>query len=606
MKRKRFSAVVCGLLIAGFLLGACAPAVATPGREAVVGNPTYEDPLTPADGSNISERRPSISWTVQPNGQEIASFRMHLDGQAVKPVRTVRGSAVVFAYKPERELLPGIHTASVTITFDGYQPLTLTSRFTIVSNPVKPFAGKDSTQLQLMEAEAVSHLNSIRKTLAISDLSTNPSLTAAAQSHSNFLQINHLVGHYQNERYPGFTGITPQDRAAFFGYSGVATEGIDYGISSPRMSIEGLIDAPYHRLGLINPNDREVGAGFSLQSYNMVINAGNSDDRNDDRAMRYPYAGQTDAKSSWFVAESPNPLASYHKDRMYVGYPVSLSFHDTKTRELRLLAASFKDSAGNDISHYVVDSSRESESKKYIFLIPQLPLKSGETYQIKIEAQRILTDGSIKPIYEAWSFTTRATVAIDYLGLVNLEGVENLQLKLRNGDIEDVSYLLIRDGEIVRKYNAEQGFSWTNAGPLSPGRYRLQLASPSLSPDLIEYTVEIQESSGKRRSVTVVDQANLGPIPAVRAGLMRLAGRDHIELFWQSGKPAGVSYVLKRGGEVWRSYSADRYYSQRGPSLPDGDYLLEISKSGAPELSQYILSLYTDNGERRVLLTPVK
>lgn len=606
MSHKSLSGVVCGLFIVGFLVGACAPAVATPGREAVVGNPTYEDSLIPADGGVIGERRPSISWTVQPNGQGIASFRMQLDGQVVQPVRTARGTAIVFEYKPGQDLLPGIHTASITITFDGYQPLTLTSRFTIVSNPINPFADKDTAQLHLMEAEAVRHLNSIRKTLAISELSANPSLTAAAQSHSNFLQINRLVGHYQNEHYPGFTGISPQDRAIFFGYSGLATEGIDYGIPSPRTSVEGLIDAPYHRLGLINPNDREAGAGFSLQSYNMVINTGNPGDRNDDRAMRYPYAGQTDAKSSWFVAESPNPLASYRKDRIYVGYPVSLSFHDAKTRELRLITASFKDSVGKDVPLYVVDSSRESEFKKHIFLIPQLSLKPGETYQIKIEAQCILTDGSIKPIFENWSFTTRATVAIDYLDLVNLEGVDNLQLKLKNGDIEDLSYLLIRDGEVVRKYNASQGFSWTNANPLTVGKYRLQLASPSLSPDLIEYTVEIQEASGKRRSVTVVDQASLGPIPVVRAGLMRLAGRDHIELFWQSGKPTGVSYVLKRGGEVWRSYSADRYYSQRGPNLSDGDYLLAISKSGAPELSQYILSLYTDNGERRVSLTAMK
>jgi uncharacterized protein YkwD len=605
MNHKGFSAVVCGLLIAGFLLAACASAVATPDRAAVVGNPTYEDSLTPADGSVIGERRPLISWTVYPNGQEIESFRMQLDGMDVWPGRKARGSGIVFEYKPERDLMPGIHTANVTIVFDGYRPLAFASRFTIASNPINPFEGKDPVQLGLMEAEAVGHLNGIRKVLGLSELSVSRRLTLAAQSHSNFLQRNDLIGHYQSKDFSGFTGVEPQDRAVFFGYSGATTEEIDYGIASPQMSIEGLIDAPYHRLGLINPNDREAGAGFSLQPYNMVVNTGNPGASNDDRIMRYPYAGQADAKSSWFVAESPNPLAAYRKDQIYVGYPVSLSLHDAKTRELRLIAATFKDSVGKDIPVYVVDSSRESELKKHIFLIPQLPLKPGETYQVKIEAQRILTDGSVKAVFEAWSFTTRATVVLDYLGLVNLEGVDNLQLQLKNGDIEDASYLLIRDGVFVRKYSATQGFSWTDAGPLTAGRYRLQLASPSLSPDLAEYIVEIQQA-GTNRSVTVIGQTNLGSIPSVRAGLMRLGGRDHIELFWQTGKPPGASYVLKRGGEIWRSYSADRYYSQQGLTLPDGDYLLEVSQSGAPKLSQHILSLDTDNGERRASLIPMK
>lgn len=594
----KHSLVISVLFFFAILLGACAPAVAMPG------NPTYDESLTPVNGSVIGERRPTISWTVYPNGQNIDTFRMQLNGRDVAAEKTARGASVVFSYKPLNELPPGNHTVSMSISFDGYQPLTLVSRFTIVSNPVNPFEGKDGVQLASMETEAVNYLNTIRKILGLSVLSVHQSLTAAAQSHSNFLQLNHFIGHYQGKEYPGFTGVAPQDRAVFFGYSGSATEGIDYGTSSPRISIEGLMDAPYHRLGLINPNDREVGVGFSLQPYTMVINTGNPGSRDNDRVMVYPYPGQQDAKSAWFVAESPNPLASYGKDKIYVGYPISLSLHDAKTKEIQLISAALKDSAGHDVPHYIVDSRRESEFRKHVFLIPQQPLKPGTTYHVRIEGNRILVDGSSRPVAEAWSFTTRNAIAIDYLGLVNLDGVDNLELKLKNGDIQDLSYILIQNGEFIRKYTTKQGFSWTNASPITSGKYRLQVAAPSLMKELIEYVIEIQVDNGKM-TVAIVGQTSLGTTPPVYAGLLRLGGREYIELFWQHGKPSNVSYVLKRGGETVRSYKDDRYYAPRGLSLADGDYLLEISLgSTAPQ--QFILSLYTMNGERRVSLTPVR
>lgn len=603
MTIKGVSLVACSLLVIGFLLGACAPVVATPSTgTTVAGNPTYDESLTPIDGSVIGERRPILGWTVYPNGQTIKSVRMILDGREVQTSRSSRGEGLAFEHRPAVDLMPGSHNLVASIVFEGYQALSLSSSFSIASNPINPFEGKDTIQLSGMELEAANHLNSIRRTLGLSVLSINHSLTTAVQSHSNFLQLNQFIGHCQNKNYPGFIGVTPQDRAVFFGYGGMATEGIDYGTSSPRMSVEGLLDAPYHRLGLVNPNDREVGAGFSLKPYNMVLNTGTPGARNDDQTIRYPYSNQVNVKSSWFVAESPNPLASYHKDHVYVGYPISLSFHDAKTRELRLLSAMLKDSAGREVPHYIVDSSRESELKKHVFLIPQTPLQPGVTYQVKIEAQRLLMDGSIRPVSEAWSFTTRTAIEVDYLGLINLQGIENLELKLKNGDMQDLSYLLIHDGEFIRRYNTTQGFSWLNAKPLDAGTYRLQVSCPSLSSDLIEYQVSIADRAGKR-IVTIISETNLGATPAVRAGLLSIGGSDHIELFWRDGKPATVSYALKRGSEVWRSFADDRYYSQRGMTLPDGTYLLEVTQANMP-FQQFKLTLFTKDGERQIALSP--
>ena len=601
MKIKGTFIVVCMLCVA-VLLGACAPTAAAPAK-AVAGNPTYESSLSPANGSVIGEKRPEISWTVYPNGHAIGSFKMTLDGQPVAAERKNQGNGIRFSFKPQTDLAPGSHTAAVSIAFGGFQPLTLVSQFTITSNPVNPHEGKDNTQLKNMEAEAVAHLNVIRATLGLAQLKINPALTTAAQSHSNFMQLNNATGHYQNSNYPGFTGVKPQDRATFFGYSGLVGEGIDYGTGSPRMSVEGLLDAPYHRMGLINPNAREAGVGFSLQPYNMVVNTGwqKSDD---DRVMLYPYPGQTDAKASWFVAESPNPLASYGKDRVYVGYPISLSFHDAKTREFRLTSASLTDSSGKDVSHYVVDSSRDSESKKHVFLIPRQSLVPGTTYQVKINGQRLMSNGASLPVAADWSFTVGKDLAIDYLGIINTSGVENLAVKLKNGDVSDLSYLLIRNGVFVRKYKSAEGYSWTNAEPLAAGKYRLQLAAPSISAELIEYIIEVQEAAGKKQ-VSVVSKMQLGQMPKLRVGLLELGGREYIDLFWQEGKPAAVSYELKQSGKTVRSYKDGRYYAQQGTMLANGDYMLHVSRGGAGQ-EQFVLSIYKENGERRVSLTPVR
>lgn len=606
MTKRGVSAVVFALMAVVFWIGACAPAVATPSQNSTAsGTPTYDESLSLADGSVIGERRPTISWTLYPNGQEVAAFRMTLDGRDVVPVKKQKGLGIVFEYQPAADLQPGSHTVIVMVTFKGYQPLALSSQFTVTNNPVNPFEGKDRTQLAAMEAEAVTHLNTIRKSLGLNELVINNALTLAAQSHSNFLQMNQLIGHYQNKNYPGFTGVAPQDRAAFFGYGGTASEGIDYGTASPRMSVEGLLDAPYHRLGLINPNDREVGAGFSIASYNMVISPGTTGARDDARVMLYPMPGQTGVKSSWYVAESPNPLAFYKKDRIYVGYPISLSLHDSKTREVRYIASSIKDSSGQQVAHFVTDSAKEDESKKHVFLIPHAPLQSGMTYQVRIEAERILTDGGVQPIVREWSFTTRSTLAIDYLGLVKLNGVDNLELKVKNGDMRDLSYVMIYNGEFVRKYSTTQGYSWTSANPLAGGTYRLQVACPSVSSDLMEYTVQISMADGKRNA-SVTNEVNLGKPPAVQAGLLRLGGREHIELFWRGEKPGGVSYVLKRGNEGYRSYRDNMYYAQRGLTLANGQYTLEISQANSPEPQRYLVKLSGDEDNRQVSLSPLQ
>lgn len=568
-----------------------------------VGQPAYAASAVPGDGSVIAGRCPIMQWSVYPNGNSISRFSMTLNGKAVPVVRKTGPDGVTWEYRPEVALPPGQYVLVCEVTFHDYRPVAVTSRFTITANPLNPFEGRNKEHLALLETEAVRHLNLVRKALGITGVVRREALTKSAQSHSNFLTLNHVAGHYQNKNYAGFTGETVQDRAVFFGYNGAAGEGIDYGTAEPRISVEALLDAPYHRLGLIDPNNRDAGAGFSITPYHMVINFGTTGQRNDDRVMLYPYAGQSDAKLAWYAAESPNPLAYYRKERSYVGYPVSLSVHDAATQELKVVSACLKDGKGNDVPHYLIDAKSAEEAKKCIILIPQASLEPGMTYSVQIEAKRVLTDGTVKPLQANWSFTTRKTAEIDYIGMIRLGEIENLEVKLNSGSMSDMEYVLIHCGQIIRKYQADRGYTWNSKHVLPDGLYRLQVVT-RLSPVLMEYTVKIA-ADGNAKTVSIIGEKTLGNVPPLRAGIMLLGGREYIELIFKDAKPADLRATLKRDGEIWRTYSAadNMHYAFRKLELPEGEYQLELTSAAAGPV-RYTLSIGGKGEDRQVTLTP--
>ena len=101
-------------------------------------------------------------------------------------------------------------------------------------------------------------------------------------------------------------GVSPMDRAIYYGYYGSIGEGIFYGYDDIIMAIASLMDAPYHRLNHINPNWKDIGIGFDGITTTVVY--GTKKSMTDERIVVYPYEGQTDVKTTWFVAEDPNPL----------------------------------------------------------------------------------------------------------------------------------------------------------------------------------------------------------------------------------------------------------------------------------------------------------
>jgi len=272
------------------------------------------------------------------------------------------------------------------------------------SSKLDPYVGRNKESLFAKVVKGIQYLNKYRSRMGLSELSYNEWLTYAAQGHSNYLNVNGKTGHYQTIGDRGFFGVSPMDRAIYYGYYGSIGEGISYGYDDIIMAIASLMDAPYHRLNHINPNWKDIGIGFDGITTTVVY--GTKKSMTDERIVVYPYEGQTDVKTTWFVAEDPNPLRFFDKDGINVGYPISISIHDSNTKELKTLSASLRDEEGSDVPFYLVDSSKETDFKKHAFIIPQEPLKSDTEYTVSVKAVRITNDKKEIPVEKEWTFKT--------------------------------------------------------------------------------------------------------------------------------------------------------------------------------------------------------
>jgi len=466
--------------------------------------PSYEVQTAPGNGAITMERRPVIQWLVYPNDNPIDVAQLSVDGQTVPVQQVATGKAVTLLYQPTTDLVPGRHTIEYMLTVGGFQSITLSSFFFITDKGPDLYGGKDRLKLVTMETEGLRVLNTYRQKLGLTALLRNEKLSMSAQAHANYLALNNVQSHYEQQGTVGFTGLKPKNRGAFWGYTGHIGEGISFSQPMDSLGIDRLMDAPYHRLGHINPNYREAGIAFSSQPESTIIEYGTPGISSDDRVMLYPYPGQIDTKISWFMAEDPNPLARYGLDKITVGYPISLSMHDDQTTEFKTKTATLTDDGGQSIPYYLVDSSQETDHKCHVFLIPVQPLFPGKTYTVTVSGLRIQKDGSTIPLTRTWSFSTLAELKIRHIGLITLNHGEYVEVITQNGDLPDLNYTLSQNGTILRSYvGQERQYYSYNGSLLENGEYFLEISSKSFSQKL-NYKVNIS-GVGEDRVVKIVN-----------------------------------------------------------------------------------------------------
>jgi|GEM_PF-2247686 len=512
--RSCFGRLVAVVLLACLLVGVAAVSPVQPLRSVYGLMTSYR--FSPWEGMATTEHRPEISFQLTDfdHTARVKTMKMWLDGEEVPAeVDTTIGACY---YTPPEPLSFGEHKIKVRYEFFHYYPNTLESAFTVLDATTEPFAGLDTVHLAQLEAEGIAALNRFRTAVAVTELVRHPLLSRSAQAHANYLLRHDAFMHDEEEAKEGFTGESAWERAGYFGYFGPVGEGLARFDPNPALSIDGLIDAPYHRLGLLEPYHREAGIGYVVDTAGVcttVVNCGSREMSGEDRVLLYPYPGQTDAKAGWYDSESPDPLRFYKKEFVYTGYPVSLSIHGDETVELERKTAYLKDAAGEEVPCYIVDSSREENMKTHVFLIPHEPLAFGATYTAAVAGICVHANGERVDFAKTWSFQTLAQPEIQYAGVDTRSGQARFSLQLRNGDFADLAYTLRRGSYVYQTYNAHGNEGHNYNRPLENGYYELDVTS-SYFPQPINTAVEISGSSGDRQ-VRLLDRA------AIPAGALR-------------------------------------------------------------------------------------
>jgi uncharacterized protein YkwD len=288
------------------------------------------------------------------------------------------------------------------------------------------------------------YLNQLRVGAGLIPLISNKKLEIAAKSHAHYLINNGLIGHYEDKKRVGFTGIYGSQRAMSAGYeTSMVIENISNNNFTHKESVDGLMAAIYHRFGFLDFHIDEIGIGVEQHETNRVQTAfvydmgsrklvelcsgeetyGDLENICRDKTHRielsvfnetleknryrnskfvaYPFAGQEDIPPA-FYDEFPDPLPEYSVS----GFPISVSFNESYFKSIEMISFELFDNENNQIDDTIVygeESDPNQKLKKFEYaLFPLQRLEWNSKYRVKVVYE---ADGKIKR--ESWSFRTR-------------------------------------------------------------------------------------------------------------------------------------------------------------------------------------------------------
>lgn len=279
----------------------------------------------------------------------------------------------------------------------------------------------------IVEEDATTALRQInwrRAQVGLPPLAEHPAMALAAQNHSRYLSANATMGHGETRGLPGFTGTTPGERLSAAGYAWQTYgEVVSAGQATGPWAIESLMEAIYHRFGMLRSDVVEAGAGFDdahpvyRSIFTMKLGARQ---RTDTRAGQgwlglYPVPGQTLVPIDFYSdTESPDPVPGVNR----VGYPVSVQAASSEI--LGIGQFEIRTAGGAAVSSRLLRAGSDAATPSYAAaLVPLQPLQPGQTYQVVFTG----TVGG-QPVSRNWSFSTAppATIRFQPAGLCMAPG----------------------------------------------------------------------------------------------------------------------------------------------------------------------------------------
>lgn len=439
----------------------------------------------------IASPSPLISYRVEVMGNADYRIIMHLNGQEVAAHYDRSTGRVTY----QTQNLTGQHHVSIALEVYNQTYDLASWHFTVDPFPVNPFKNQRQSLLATIQEESIIQMNQYRAALSLPYFIASDSLQKAAQAHSNYLSENNVTGHTESPGGIGYVGSTPTARGDYFGYLGSVGEGITYEKKTGALGIDELMDAPYHRLSIIDPKSTFAGIGYNNRG-DIVVNYGampGTEQATD--VVLYPYNNQTDAKVSWFVAENPNPLRFWGLNRIHVGYPISYAYFPKQHGDQLIVTnLSLKDSQNDEVPFYDVTPNRETHGNHHVFLIPKSPLTPGETYIVSVQAYARDQAGQSRDISRDWSFQTAEDIDVQDIYFTKSNTTNFLHVSYNSGEDPNSVIQMERNGTVYieRKNNLQ----WTR-NQVVAGDYTITIESPLFNTTK-EVPITVEENTQPR------------------------------------------------------------------------------------------------------------
>lgn len=154
---------------------------------------------------------------------------------------------------------PDLEDSSVKVSTST----NVTSTSPLVAPPSDTITESTEMQAQAerLAQESILLVNQAREEAGLMPLTENPVLGEVAMAYSNRMAMEGFYGHEDPE------GNQAEDRIAAAGYLAQMTaENIAAGQPDAQMVVEGWLDSPEHRANIMNPDFREIGAGYAYTS----------------------------------------------------------------------------------------------------------------------------------------------------------------------------------------------------------------------------------------------------------------------------------------------------------------------------------------------------
>lgn len=420
---------------------------------------------------------------------------------------------------------------------------------------------------------AVRQINWRRSMVGLPPLAAQPALGLAAQRHSRYLSANATTGHGEIRGLAAFSGATVADRLTAANYPWQTYgEVVSAGQATGPWAIEALMEAIYHRFGMLRSDITETGAGFDdahpIYQTIFTMDMG-AQQRMDARAGQgwlgtYPADGQARVPIDFYSdTESPDPMPGVNR----VGYPVSVHGASSET----LAVGRFELSTGGmPVPAHLLQSSSDSNTPRYAAaLVPLQPLQPGQTYQV-------LFSGSSagQAVSRSWSFTTAPLANIQFqpasLCLAPSSGSKPVALSGGSGAFSNVGW---SNASVIKV--AWQGADRLLITPLNPGSARVTVTDSSNATAAMTVTVSAScPPSGAPDTERLFTWAEASfPRYLAPAGQDTLSAAGYTFRYY----PTTNTYLGVREGMV---YFADGYAGTLTPLIDLASVMQSVSQAG--------------------------